>query len=88
SCEDLKASLCTEAVGSIDINVSPFLEAQITAMAKRLENLSSNLAHEVHNGLWFIDCEVERHKNDIFPSNSVRTMVVDCEIFHGVNDEN
>ncbi|KAH9318821.1 hypothetical protein KI387_020590, partial [Taxus chinensis] len=47
--EALEASLHTEAVGSVDTGISPFLEAQIAAMAKQLEKLSVNSAHETHS---------------------------------------
>ncbi|KAH9310118.1 hypothetical protein KI387_038029, partial [Taxus chinensis] len=59
--EALEAALCAEAVGSVDTGISPFLEAQIAAMAKQLEKLSANSAHETHSGLWCTDCEVEGH---------------------------
>ncbi|KAH9291430.1 hypothetical protein KI387_043376, partial [Taxus chinensis] len=68
-CEALEASLHTEAIGSIDTGVSPFLEAQIAAMAKQLEKLSANSVHEVRSGIWCIDCEVEGHAKDSFPQN-------------------
>ncbi|KAH9296311.1 hypothetical protein KI387_039899, partial [Taxus chinensis] len=48
-CEVLEAALRAEAVGSVDTRVSPFLEAQIAAMAKQLEKLSANSAHETRN---------------------------------------
>ncbi|KAH9308991.1 hypothetical protein KI387_036902, partial [Taxus chinensis] len=35
----LEVALCTEAIGSVDTGISPFLEAQITAMAKQLEKI-------------------------------------------------
>ncbi|KAH9294856.1 hypothetical protein KI387_038444, partial [Taxus chinensis] len=38
--EALESALHAEEVGSIDTGVSPFLEAQITAMEKQLEKLS------------------------------------------------
>ncbi|KAH9303921.1 hypothetical protein KI387_008325, partial [Taxus chinensis] len=47
--EVLEASLHAEAIRSVDTGVSPFLEAQITAMAKQLEKLSANSAHETHS---------------------------------------
>ncbi|KAH9310308.1 hypothetical protein KI387_044713, partial [Taxus chinensis] len=47
--EALEATLRVEAIGSIDTGVSPFLEAQITAMAKQLEKLSANSVHETHS---------------------------------------
>ncbi|KAH9313648.1 hypothetical protein KI387_022275, partial [Taxus chinensis] len=47
--EALEAALHTEAVGSIDTGVSPFLEAQIAAMAKQLEKLSVNSVCETHS---------------------------------------
>ncbi|KAH9289647.1 hypothetical protein KI387_033764, partial [Taxus chinensis] len=47
--ETLEAALHVEAVGSVDTSISPFLEAQITAMAKELEKLSTNSAHETRS---------------------------------------
>ncbi|KAH9292336.1 hypothetical protein KI387_042479, partial [Taxus chinensis] len=47
--EALEASLRTEAIGSVDTDVSPFLEAQIVVMAKQLEKLSANSAHETRS---------------------------------------
>ncbi|KAH9293323.1 hypothetical protein KI387_041474 [Taxus chinensis] len=84
--EVLEAALHAEAVGSIDTGVSPFLEAQITAMAKQLENLSANSAHETRSGMWCTDCEVEGHAKDSCPCKIVRIVAVDCEIFHGDHD--
>ncbi|KAH9298434.1 hypothetical protein KI387_030116, partial [Taxus chinensis] len=75
-----------EAVGSVDTGVSPFLEAQITAMAKQLEKLSTNSMHEFHSGLWCIECQVEGYVKDSFPQNLVRAIEVDCEIFNGDHD--
>ncbi|KAH9308877.1 hypothetical protein KI387_036788, partial [Taxus chinensis] len=48
-CEALEAALRAKAIGSVDTSVSPFLEAQIAAMAKQLEKLSANSAHETHS---------------------------------------
>ncbi|KAH9310222.1 hypothetical protein KI387_038133, partial [Taxus chinensis] len=45
----LEASLHAEYIGSVDIGVCPFLEAQIAAMAKNMEKLSANLAHETRS---------------------------------------
>ncbi|KAH9295611.1 hypothetical protein KI387_039199, partial [Taxus chinensis] len=47
--EALEATLHAEAIGSVDTGVSPFLEAQIAAMAKQLEKLSANSAHETRS---------------------------------------
>lgn len=66
-CEVLKADLCVEVVGSIDIGVSPFLEDHIVVMAKQLEKLSTNLAHDMCSGIWCTDYEVEGHTKDSFP---------------------
>ncbi|KAH9330874.1 hypothetical protein KI387_002982, partial [Taxus chinensis] len=82
----LKAALCTEAIGSVDTGVSPFLEAQITAMAKQLEKLSANSAHETRSGMWCTDCEVEGHAKDSFPRKTARTVAVDCGICHRDHD--
>ncbi|KAH9296037.1 hypothetical protein KI387_039625, partial [Taxus chinensis] len=49
--EALEVALHAEVVGSIDTGVSPFLEAQIVAMAKQLEKLSANSAHETLRNL-------------------------------------
>ncbi|KAH9302300.1 hypothetical protein KI387_013883, partial [Taxus chinensis] len=45
-CEALEASLCSKSVGSVDTSVIPFLEAQNVVMAKQLEKLFANSAHE------------------------------------------
>ncbi|KAH9308234.1 hypothetical protein KI387_036145, partial [Taxus chinensis] len=45
-CKALEATLHTEAVGSVDTGVSPFLVAQIATMAKQLEKLFANSSHE------------------------------------------
>ncbi|KAH9321744.1 hypothetical protein KI387_016383, partial [Taxus chinensis] len=66
-CEALEAALRTEAFGSIDTGVSPFLEEQIIAMAKQLEKLSVNSSHEMHTGIWCTDCEVEGNTKDSCP---------------------
>ncbi|KAH9323661.1 hypothetical protein KI387_018300, partial [Taxus chinensis] len=46
-----------EAISSVDTDVSPLLEAQIVVMAKQLEKLSSNSAHETPSGLSCTDYE-------------------------------
>ncbi|KAH9327868.1 hypothetical protein KI387_044360, partial [Taxus chinensis] len=48
-CEALEATLHTEAVSSVDTSISPFLEAQIAVMAKQLEKLFTNSAHETRS---------------------------------------
>ncbi|KAH9298826.1 hypothetical protein KI387_030508, partial [Taxus chinensis] len=60
--------------------------AQIAAMAKTLEKLSANLAHEVRSGILCTNYEVEGHANDSFPLKSRHALAVDCEIFHGDHD--
>ncbi|KAH9307898.1 hypothetical protein KI387_035809, partial [Taxus chinensis] len=60
-CEALEAALHVEAVGSVDTGVSPFMEAQIVAMAKKLEKLSTNTVHEFLSGIWCTKCELEGH---------------------------
>ncbi|KAH9322525.1 hypothetical protein KI387_017164, partial [Taxus chinensis] len=48
----------------VDTGVSPFLEAQITAMAKQLEKLSANTVLETIGGMWCTYCDVEGHTKD------------------------
>ncbi|KAH9321811.1 hypothetical protein KI387_016450, partial [Taxus chinensis] len=59
--QELEANLCIEAIGSVDTDVSSFLEAPIATMAKQFKKLFTNSAHETHSGLWCKDYEVEGH---------------------------
>ena len=79
----MEATLHIEVVRSIDTRVSPFIESQIGVVAKNLEKLSTNLAHETRSGLWSTYCEVEGHTKEFFPQIFVCSIMVNYEIFQG-----
>ncbi|KAH9306994.1 hypothetical protein KI387_011398, partial [Taxus chinensis] len=73
----LEVALRAEVVGSVDTGVSPFLEAWIATMGKKLEKLSTNTVPETHSGMWCIEYNVEGNTKDnggICTRNAVHTI--------------
>ncbi|KAH9298306.1 hypothetical protein KI387_029988, partial [Taxus chinensis] len=63
--------------------------AQIIAMAKQLEKLSTNTVPETCSGMWCKNCNIEGHTKDIggiCTQKVVRVVAINCEIFHGDYD--
>ena len=88
-CEALEVALRAKAVGSVNTSVSPFLKAQIAALAKQLEKLSANTILEIRGGMWCTDCNVKGHTKDnggICTRKAVHAIAVNYEICHEDHD--